>query len=902
MIATRKNIALECGADFVMLHPVTDENGDPKDLTGATIEAQLRHFAQDTEYYLFTTYHNGAGGRITMAMPHELTAEISYVDGVYDVFVNYPDGGREKVLYGNAHIEPHVVKPVDGTVLYMIGIGEYTDLPLAGEVDRLYFVYDDRKIYRWNGTNYISTSVGNGIQKIEKIGTAGLIDTYRITYDDGTSFDYMVVNGKGVSSVTHVDGGTYRMNFNDGTYVDFDSVPRVLGTYDATTAYEKLDIVHGTDGATYIAKIPVPAGTALSNATYWQQMTPKVFQAVNVTTVGATSDASASIGGTADAPVLNLSIPRGAAGNESIDDTKGKGYTDYVWSADKLYNQFDNLDYINLVPTAYKDGKRKVNNGLTYTVEDDGSITINGTQTAYSYFTIIGASTKIPIDAGVYTLHGGFSETYPGAFLQVNIDGTNYTYRNTPINITVNSPTTFGMSIGMDLVSTPRVNFKIYPMLEKGLIAHAYKAPSIIENAKDQQELKTTVSEKVYVLDNDTKYGDRTVSPVLFEKRLGEDTAGFKRNDNSYIYPVITNLKSIKPSPVPEQDLMTVVKSWLYRCDQLRHGESSEAARWYTLFGETCEAAQDGKYITDCTTIIESFLLGITFDRSRYVLGTDADNIKSDIVMDKNWPETYYTSLVPKGGLQISELMVYYIEHGCAYMISKDIEDPASLLQMGDILARRSDDTPDNMFRKISHVQFVLGVLPGTQKVWIVESSGYNPSGYENSDIHEDIIDFKSVVDNNGCEIIIRPDYNCKGSLQKSNVIPCAGGYYQQCKFIPHSNIITDISDNDESYFEVAKHYGATPDYYSIMPGSTIEYTGQTYNDRDNYKFDVIEYDQYYAYLSRTTILENRETIALQTSANTRFVRFVLHHQNKNSTIGIVLKDCDDVEIRISHP
>ena len=105
MIATRKNIALECGADFVMLHPVTDENGDPKDLTGATIEAQLRHFAQDTEYFLFTTYHNGAGGRITLAMPHELTAEISYVDGVYDVFVNYPDGGREKVLYGNAHMK-----------------------------------------------------------------------------------------------------------------------------------------------------------------------------------------------------------------------------------------------------------------------------------------------------------------------------------------------------------------------------------------------------------------------------------------------------------------------------------------------------------------------------------------------------------------------------------------------------------------------------------------------------------------------------------------------------------------------------------------------------------------------------------------------------------------------------
>ena len=230
MLATRKNITLECGADFVMLHPFTDDNGEPKDLTGATIEAQLRHFAQDTEYVMFTATHNNTGGIITLAMPHELTAEISYVDGVYDVFVNYPDGGREKVLYGNAHIEPHVVKPVDGKILYMIGIGMYDDLPEVGEVDRLYFCYDDRKIYRWNGTNYVATAVGNGIQKIEFVEhSSPFTDTYRITYDDGTTFEYQITT-KGIESIelisstgNYITGtiDTYRLWFNTGGYYDY---------------------------------------------------------------------------------------------------------------------------------------------------------------------------------------------------------------------------------------------------------------------------------------------------------------------------------------------------------------------------------------------------------------------------------------------------------------------------------------------------------------------------------------------------------------------------------------------------------------------------------------------------------------------------------------------------------
>ena len=36
---------------------------------------------------------------------------------------------------------------------------------------------------------------GVGIQKIEKTGTDGLVDTYTITYTNGQAFTYTVTNG-----------------------------------------------------------------------------------------------------------------------------------------------------------------------------------------------------------------------------------------------------------------------------------------------------------------------------------------------------------------------------------------------------------------------------------------------------------------------------------------------------------------------------------------------------------------------------------------------------------------------------------------------------------------------------------------------------------------------------------
>ena len=69
-------------------------------------------------------------------------------------------------------------------------------------------------------------ATGNGISSFEKTSTSGLVDTYTITFTNGTSTTIEVTNGRGIvsitktSSVDYVD--TYTITYNDGTTSTFE--------------------------------------------------------------------------------------------------------------------------------------------------------------------------------------------------------------------------------------------------------------------------------------------------------------------------------------------------------------------------------------------------------------------------------------------------------------------------------------------------------------------------------------------------------------------------------------------------------------------------------------------------------------------------------------------------------
>lgn len=207
--------------------------------------------------------------------------------------------------------------------------------------------------------------------------------------------------------------------------------PVIKGNWDNTATYDRLNIVHGTDGATYQAIQEVPAGTALSNTTYWMQLTPKAPVIGTVTDVAFDAGASVTNSGTAMAPVLDFDVPRGVTGNESIDDTAGDGDTDVVWSANKSYtedlaikNKMDEIaDYPN--ENYFTNPVSGTYNGVTVTFNDDGTITLDGTATAKFGFGLMGS--KWGIDG----------EFYENAF-----KGETYSNKRTLISGTESSPPT----------------------------------------------------------------------------------------------------------------------------------------------------------------------------------------------------------------------------------------------------------------------------------------------------------------------------------------------------------------------------------------------------------------------------------------------------------------------------
>ena len=133
---------------------------------------------------------------------------------------------------------------------------------------------------------------GVGIASVTKTGTSGLVDTYTITFTDGTTTTYNVTNGakgdkgdtgNGIASITKtatvglVD--TYTITYTNGTTTTFDVTNgndgEIQGTviapaYDSTKAY-KIGNLLTYLGKQYYCIADAPAGTLPTNTTYFEE-------------------------------------------------------------------------------------------------------------------------------------------------------------------------------------------------------------------------------------------------------------------------------------------------------------------------------------------------------------------------------------------------------------------------------------------------------------------------------------------------------------------------------------------------------------------------------------------------------------------------------------------------------
>lgn len=303
------------------------------------------------------------------------------------------------------------------------------------------------------------------------------------------------------------------------------------GDWNANDTYVFLDVVMDV-GNMYIAKQDVPAGTPTSNTAYWF----KSISGSGITFDTAMSDTSANgvenrvIKAYVDNEVSNAKSYTDTELNSKVDVEVGKGlssndYTNFdkdavatiVDKADRLmvYDNIGKGSY-NLVAYPYFSDSI-TNNGITFVVNDDGSIVANGTATADAFFNVDARADDLNLTQSgkEYRFTGcpsnGSINTYYVAFTEFGNDKSTITqtFNDVGNGIRFTSKPHFVTGIVLWIKSGQTVtNLTFKPMLVEvdsdGNYPSEYQrnAKSNLELANSQNELAKRTSSIETFLDN----------------------------------------------------------------------------------------------------------------------------------------------------------------------------------------------------------------------------------------------------------------------------------------------------------------------------------------------------------------------------------------------------------------
>lgn len=105
------------GATFRPVIRLKDGDGNPVDLTGATVRMQIRLSHASSAVLLALDEDNGRAlitdpvqGTISLFVSADDTADLTFRSGVYDLEVEYVDGTVDRVLQGKVKLSPEVTK------------------------------------------------------------------------------------------------------------------------------------------------------------------------------------------------------------------------------------------------------------------------------------------------------------------------------------------------------------------------------------------------------------------------------------------------------------------------------------------------------------------------------------------------------------------------------------------------------------------------------------------------------------------------------------------------------------------------------------------------------------------------------------------------------------------------
>lgn len=168
-------------------------------------------------------------------------------------------------------------------------------------------------------------ATGVSVNGFSKISTVGLVDTYRLSLDNGNYYDIPVSNGKGIASITknetHGLVDTYLVTYNDGTTTTFDVTNGKDGTYiysiSKTASVGNVDTYTITMSDSSTFSFDVVNGIDGTDGTSAGFGTPTIT--INQLPEGSTPTATVGTSGPNTAKVFSfvLNIPKGDTGQST---------------------------------------------------------------------------------------------------------------------------------------------------------------------------------------------------------------------------------------------------------------------------------------------------------------------------------------------------------------------------------------------------------------------------------------------------------------------------------------------------------------------------------------------------------------------------------------------------------
>lgn len=422
---------------------------------------------------------------------------------------------------------------------------------------------------------------------------------------------------------------------------------------------------------------------------------------------------------------------------------------------------------------------------------------------------------------------------------------------------------------------------------------------SVVEN---MAELAESTADRVFVLKNDSTFGN--YGPCFF-RNFGSDmtTCGYLRNDGSRVYPETSNL--IPPSNTPIREFLSIVKSWIGR-ENIIH--TTSGADTTGLFAQTCVADSNNKFHMDCSDFVSAVLLGITYNNSRYALGTNESNYPNELLSINTMPQSVFAGKA-LGGLTTVELAQWFAEQGRLFSTGTNIDRLSKILRPGDILFGCNTERNPGRYFNIEHCALVLGTSEyGDRRfVSLAHCASDTSASHEGTVCHFRRSELLTSGLASYWRMFARPDYRGMDA-GGSRIIPKGNGTYTyDCIWMPG---VENVLDGNPTNGLKAGHrcsgdlFACTYDYCPVIKGSTIAYSGATKStDNVNFLVRCHEYDANLNPVKRgqTLAYNGSATSPIVLDSSTRYVVFSIGFA-ANANRMIRMADIDLFDITITPP